>query len=336
MRKFVEPDVADNPLYHDTWKLLKKYRDVVWSLELSVQHVRTKFEIEYGTSIEDFLDSVYLAGADLAGSDIEHHAKCIERSHKMLKLLDSAVELLRTKHKNGEAYYWLLYYSFLSPQQLKNVEEIIETLNGSASTFNKQTNVRLDNKYTVLDISSLTGDLLTVGMFVALDFVWDRAKADRTEEKAIFIDECWQLLSGAGAAGVRLAGDFLLEIAKTIRGYGGASIFASQDLADFFDLDGGRFGKGIINNSKTKIILNLEDDEAQRVQEALHLSDAETMEITHFERGHGLISTNNNNIMVEFKASPLEKDLITTDRRELREIVERKRREQSTSAEQQI
>jgi len=80
MRKFVEPDVADNPLYHDTWKLLKKYRDVVWSLELSVQHVRTKFEIEYGTSIEDFLDSVYLAGADLAGSDIEHHAKCIERT----------------------------------------------------------------------------------------------------------------------------------------------------------------------------------------------------------------------------------------------------------------
>ncbi len=42
--------------------------------------------------------------------------------------MDSAVELLRTKHKNGEAYYWLLYYSFLSPQQLKNVEEIIETL----------------------------------------------------------------------------------------------------------------------------------------------------------------------------------------------------------------
>ena len=128
MKKFDEKNVAENPLYHDTWKLLKKYRDVVWSLELSVQHVRTKFEIEYGTSIEDFLDSVYLAGADLAGSDIEHHAKCIERSHKMLKLLDSAVELLRTRHKNGEAYYWLLYYSFLSPQQLKNVEEIIENL----------------------------------------------------------------------------------------------------------------------------------------------------------------------------------------------------------------
>lgn len=37
-------------------------------------------------------------------------------------------------------------------------------------------------------------------------------------------------------------------------------------------------------------------------------------------------------IMVEFKASPLEKDLITTDRRELRELLERKRQEQADSA----
>lgn len=218
-----------------------------------------------------------------------------------------------------------------APETTRMAHILNRLVNGSASTFNKQTNVRLDNKYTVLDISSLTGDLLTVGMFVVLDFVWDRAKADRTEEKAIFIDECWQLLSGAGATGTRLAGDFVLEIFKTIRGYGGSAVCASQDLNDFFNLDEGRFGKGIINNSKTKIILNLEDDEAERVQETLHLSDAETMEVTHFERGNGLISTNNNNIMVEFKASPLEKDLITTDRRELREILERKRREQESA-----
>jgi len=225
-----------------------------------------------------------------------------------------------------------LYEILKAAQETIRMAHILNRLvNGSASTFNKQTNVRLDNKYTVLDISSLTGDLLTVGMFVVLDFVWDRAKADRTEEKAIFIDECWQLLSGAGSTGTRLAGDFVLEIFKTIRGYGGSAVCASQDLNDFFNLDEGRFGKGIINNSKTKIILNLEDDEAERVQETLHLSDAETMEVTHFERGNGLISTNNNNIMVEFKASPLEKDLITTDRRELREILERKRREQESA-----
>lgn len=46
----------------------------------------------------------------------------------MLKLLDSSVDLLRNKHKNGETYYWLLYYTFLCPQELRNVEEIIEKL----------------------------------------------------------------------------------------------------------------------------------------------------------------------------------------------------------------
>lgn len=127
-KKQDERNITENPLYHDTWKLLKKYRDVVWSLELSIQQVRNRFELEYGSSIEVFLDSVYLAGADLSGSDTEHHAKCIERSYRMLKLLDSSVDLLRNKHKNGEVYYWLIYYTFLSSQQLRNVEEIIEKL----------------------------------------------------------------------------------------------------------------------------------------------------------------------------------------------------------------
>ena len=128
MKNDEKQNTKENKLYHDTFTLLQKYRDVVWSLELSVQQVKNRFEIEYGSSIEDFLESVYLAGADLAGSDIEHHAKCIEHSHRMLKLLDNAIDLMRTRHKNGETYYWLLYYTYLSPQQLRNVEEIIEKL----------------------------------------------------------------------------------------------------------------------------------------------------------------------------------------------------------------
>ena len=193
-------------------------------------------------------------------------------------------------------------------------------VSGSAKTFNQQTNVSLDNKYIVLDISELTGDLLTVGMFMALDFVWDKAKENRTEEKAIFIDECWQLI---GASSNRLAAEFVLEIFKIIRGYGGSAVCATQDLNDFFALEDGKYGKGIINNSKTKVILNLEDEEAQRVGSILHLSEAELMEITHFERGSALISTNNNNVAVEIKCSELEKELITTDRRELQELLKR-------------
>ena len=124
-------DPSENALYHDTWKLLKNYRDVVWSLELSVSQARSQFQIEYGSSVEDFLDSLYLAGADISGSKLEHHAKCIERSHTMLKLVGTAVELLRSKHKNGELYYWILYYSYLSPQEYSCVEEIIENLSSN-------------------------------------------------------------------------------------------------------------------------------------------------------------------------------------------------------------
>ena len=204
--------------------------------------------------------------------------------------------------------------------QTKRMANILNRLvNGSASTFSQQTNVNLDNKYTVLDISELSGDLLPLGMFVALDYVWDKAKENRTVEKTIFVDECWQLIGGTGN---RLAAEFVLEIFKIIRGYGGSAVCATQDLNDFFALDDGKYGKGIINNCKTKIILNLEDEEAQRVQGILRLSEVEVMEITHFERGNGLISTNNNNISVEFKCSSLEKTLITTDRRELQDILE--------------
>ena len=105
--KLPAADVTEDPHYHDTWTLLRKYRDVVWSLEVSGRQVRNRFRIDYGKTIEDFLESVYLAGADLSGTELEHQAKCIEQSHKMLCLVDSAVDLMRAKHKNGGSFYCL-------------------------------------------------------------------------------------------------------------------------------------------------------------------------------------------------------------------------------------
>ena len=54
MKKELKAENKVNQLYHDTYLLLRKYRDVVWSLELSVQQVRRQFQVEYGSSIEDF------------------------------------------------------------------------------------------------------------------------------------------------------------------------------------------------------------------------------------------------------------------------------------------
>jgi len=265
-------------------------------------------------SINELLDGPVMDRSELAAKIQRLHVffslLIPDMNHEERQLLDEA--LIKTYQSKGithsndsliasqnpEQYREMpilgdLHEILAQNKETKRIANILNRLvNGSASSFNQQTNVKLNNKYIVLDISELSGDLLTVGMFVALDFVWDRAKENRTEEKAIFIDETWQLI---GASSNSLAAEFVLEIFKIIRGYGGSAICATQDINDFFALEGGKYGKGILNNAKTKIILNLEDEEAQRVQQILHLSDAEVMAITHFERGNGLISTNSNN-----------------------------------------
>lgn len=190
---------------------------------------------------------------------------------------------------------------------------------GSAQSFNRQTNVDLTNKYIVLDISELKGKLLPVGMMIALDYIWDSIKTDRTKKKAIFIDEIWHLI---GANSNKQAAEFCLEIFKIIRGYGGGAFAATQDLSDFFGLEDGKYGRAIINNSKNKIILNLEPDEAEYVKEVLKLTKTEIRNITQFARGEALIYSNNNKVPVIIKLSKTESQMITTDRAELIDILD--------------
>ena len=107
--------MPEDQRFHDTYLLLKKYRDVVWGLELSVQQV------------------------DFSDNGIEEQARSIEKSYQMLKLLEVSVNIMRNKHKHGEMYYWLLYYSYLSPQQYRSVDEIIEMIRPHVSDISERT-----------------------------------------------------------------------------------------------------------------------------------------------------------------------------------------------------
>lgn len=203
-------------------------------------------------------------------------------------------------------------------------------VNGSAQSFNRRTNVDLSNKYIVFDLSELKGKLLPVGMMIALDYIWDNIKSDRTKRKAVFIDEIWQLV---GASSNKTAAEFCLTIFKTIRGYGGAAISATQDLSDFFGLEDGKYGRAIINNSQNKIILGLEPDEAKYVQDVLKLTKTELQAVMRFERGEALVCANNNKVPVVIKASETEKEMITTDREELEILLREKQKNRSTGDE---
>lgn len=82
-----------------------------------------------------------------------------------------------------------------------------------------------------------------------------------------------------------------------------------------------------INRKRYRVVYY--EDEAQLVQKVLKLTDAEIDLITRFERGNALISTNSNHVTVAIRCSRMEQELITTDREELRRIVERELNKQS-------
>ena len=208
-----------------------------------------------------------------------------------------------------------LYEELLSKDATKPLALMVEKFAvGSLAAFGGRTNVDLNNKYIVLDISEMTDHLKPLGMFIALDFVWDKAKQSRIQKKVIFLDELWTLI---GASSNRLAADYVLEIFKVIRGYGGAAIAATQDIGDFFSLDEGKYGKGVINNSRIKFLLQLEEDEAYAVQKYMSLSDEETMQIIRNQRGEALLCANRNKVCIDIKASPMMYELLTTKRSDL-------------------
>ena len=75
-----------------------------------------------------------------------------------------------------------LYNELLSKDKTKDLALMIEKFAvGSLSSFGGSTNVDLDNKYIVLDISEMNDHLKALGMFLALDCVWDKEKESRIQ-----------------------------------------------------------------------------------------------------------------------------------------------------------
>lgn len=209
-----------------------------------------------------------------------------------------------------------LYNELLQNTQMGDVATVLNMLvHGSASNFNGQTNVDLNNRYVVFDLTELTGKLRPVGMYMVLDLVWSRIKEDRTAKKAVFIDEIWRLISQN-----KDAAEWVQELWKTVRAYGGSAVAATQDLVDFFALEEGRYGRAIINNSAINILKYLQPNEAAMVKQVMDLTDSEYKAIMRFDRKEGLFCVDSNRVEVEFIPTEFERWLITTDRMELEKL----------------
>ena len=64
-------------------------------------------------------------------------------------------------------------------------------ITGSMSGFNGQTNVDLSNRFTVFDVSGLSGELRTFGMMVVIDQVWNRVIRNKANGRRtwLYVDE---------------------------------------------------------------------------------------------------------------------------------------------------
>lgn len=180
---------------------------------------------------------------------------------------------------------------------------------GSAAAMGGRNDISLDNKFIVLDISGLSDDMIADGTFWATDVAYDLIMTAGSELSALLADELWSLV---GASSNPQAAGFVLEMVKTIRGLGGIAVTSTQGMQDLFGLEGGKYGKGILDSSRIKLIMQMEEQEARLIQDVLNLSEDEVRQITRFRRGEGLLCIGYNHVPIAFHASQQEYDIITT------------------------
>lgn len=186
---------------------------------------------------------------------------------------------------------------------------------GSASAMGARNSIDLDNKYIVLDTSGMPDDLLLPGIFWATDIANDLIMDAGSDLSALIADELWSLV---GANSNPLAAGFVQEMVKTIRGLGGIAVTSTQGMQDLFGLDGGKYGKGILDSSRIKLVMQMEEQEARLIQGVLNLSEDEVRQITRFRRGEGLLCIGYNHVPIQFHATRKEYDAITTSPTDLR------------------
>ncbi len=186
--------------------------------------------------------------------------------------------------------------------------KLIPFVKGSLKFFNNYTNVELNNSLIIADVYELGEDNLKYGMYLFIDLFWDKIKRDRTQKKAIYLDEIWRLI---GVTSNKDVAGFIYKIFKTIRKYGGSSVAITQDVSDLFSLENGTYGKSILNNSEIKTFFSLEEENIKVLEQYTNLSEKEKVEIKSLKRGECLMFIGAEHILTRVESADFEKDIIS-------------------------
>lgn len=182
------------------------------------------------------------------------------------------------------------FYRVLKAQQEMEAQELALSLElfveGSLNIFNHQTNVDVDNRFTVYGIQDLGSQLAPVAMLVMMEAIQQRItnNAKRGRATWLYIDECHVLLNSEYSA------KYLQQLWKKVRKQGGLCTGISQNVSDLLQ---NYIAATLLSNSEFVVLLKQSNVDSAKLAETIGVSDAQLRFVSNSSSGTGLLKCGN-------------------------------------------
>ncbi|MGI9147815.1 MAG: hypothetical protein ACR2IK_14900, partial [Chloroflexota bacterium] len=179
---------------------------------------------------------------------------------------------------------------------------------GSLADFlGEPTNVALDARLTVFNVSALGEELWPIGLHLIEQFVWTQVRwhhVQGLEEPCLLVvDELWLTLRSAEG------GAFLETVARKGPKYWLGLAVASQEPADCLN---SAHGLAIVHNSSTHVLLAMDRGALQVATSAFDLTPNEVVLLERAVPGQALVLSAGERLFLDIVASPAEQELFDT------------------------
>jgi len=168
--------------------------------------------------------------------------------------------------------------------------------------FDQQTNVEINNPFTVFSVREVQDSLRPIAMFIILEFIWTKVKHD-LKRRLLIVDEAWHMMRYPDSA------QFMWSIVKRARKYYLGLTTITQDVEDFLSQD---IGKAIVTNSAIRLLMKQSPAAIDKVGEVFYLSQGEKQLLLGANIGEGIFFAGNHHVPIYIVASPEEHKLIST------------------------